>query len=99
MSIIEIDYAIEKLTEALNGLHADDLVEVYNELFPHEPMSHREAQQDVTPLIERIVDHIRRGLEPEEVVDLWSIVFPGNRDVYFDEEDNVLHYETADSAC
>ena len=95
MATISIDAAVDKLISAVEEMRADDLVQAYNELFPDEPATEEEAYEDVTPLMKRIVDRMRHGLEPEEAVDLWNVVFPAGRDVYFDEEDNVLHFEAA----
>lgn len=92
MPTISIDTATDKITHAVEGMGADDLLQVYNELFPDEPATEQDAYDDVTPLVEQIVEHIAGGLEPEEVVDLWNVVFPSDRDVYFDEEDNLLHF-------
>ena len=36
--------------------------------------------------------HIRSGLEAEEIVDLWNVVFPGDRNVWYNEEDDEIHY-------
>ena len=99
MSTISVDDATKKLTQAVEGMHADDLVQVYNELFPDEPASEEEAYEDVIPLVEQIVDHITRGLEPEEVVDLWNVVFPKDREVYFNEEDDLMHFAEGDETA
>jgi len=92
MPTISVDAAAEKLTHAIEDMHADNLLQVYNELFPDEPATEDEAYDDVTHLVEQISDHIRKGLEPEEIVDLWNVVFPQDRGVYFNEEDNLLHF-------
>jgi len=54
---------------------SDDLVQIYTELHPANPLP------DVTGakaelLAKELAAHIRAGIEPEEVVDLWK-VFPG----------------------
>ncbi|MHC5541359.1 hypothetical protein ACYOEI_24320 [Singulisphaera rosea] len=36
--------------------------------------------------------HIRDGLEAEEIVDLWNVVFPTDRHVWYDEGSRVIHY-------
>jgi hypothetical protein len=89
MRTVSVDAASEKLTGAVGGMDADDLLQVYNELFPDDPAT----DGDTAPLVEHIVDHISHGLEPEEVVDLWNVVFPQDREVYFNEEDNLLHFD------
>ena len=98
MPTISVDDATEKLTHAVEEMHADDLREVYNELFPDEPATEEEAYEDVAPLVEQIVGRIAEGLAPEEVVDLWNVVFPKDRDVYFNEEDNLLHFAAGKTA-
>jgi len=93
MATISIDGATEKLIRAVEKMDTDDLVQVYNELFPDEPTTEEKAYEDVTSLVEQIVGHIRHGLEPEEAVDLWNVVFSADREVYFDEEANLLYFE------
>ena len=92
MPTITLDAATDRLTHAVEEMHADDLLQIYNELFPDEPASEEEAYEDVTPLVEHIVEHIDQGLQPEEVVDLWNVAFPKIPQVYFNEEDGLLHY-------
>jgi hypothetical protein len=47
----------------------------------------------VTPLIERLVEHVNSGLEIDEVIDLWGLIFPRHRNVWYDdEEEERLHY-------
>ena len=91
MSMITLDAATEKLTEAVGQMPPDELVQIYNELFPDEPAADDESGLNVSPLFEQIVSHFGRGLEPEEVVDLWNVAFPEDHDVYYNEEDGYLH--------
>lgn len=42
-----------------------------------------------TPEIAR---RVREGLEAEEIVDLWNVVFPEDRQVWYDEEVNSICY-------
>lgn len=97
MPTINVDVATEKLSHAVEEMHADDLLQVYNELFPDKPVAEDEASCDVGSLVKQIVDHISGGLEPEEVVDLWNVVFPRDREVYFDEEDCLLHFAASET--
>ena len=39
-----------------------------------------------------LAQHVRSGLEAEEIVDLWNVVFPDDRNVWYDEEDDKIHY-------
>ena len=68
-------------------MEADDLCQFYNELYPAEPASGENLATIRIPLRQQIVEHINAGLEPEEVVDLWSVAFPKDREVYYNEED------------
>jgi len=42
-------------------LGAEELLEVYNEVFPDDPYTEDEAYEDVSLLIEPLVDHINSG--------------------------------------
>ncbi len=91
MPVVTKAEAVNRLVEAIERAPSDDLAEIYTELFPD-----REAP-DATgaalgPLARGVVDHIRRGIETEEIVDLWNVVFPADRNVWFDEEDMVIRY-------
>jgi hypothetical protein len=93
MPVVSKDQAIELLTrEVEENLRADELLEVYDELFPDDPYPAEEARRDVAPLIERIVGHIQGGLAVEEIVDRWGLVFPKHRNVWYDEGEGGIHY-------
>jgi hypothetical protein len=93
MPVVTKDKALELLThEVQQKLGADELLEVYNEVFPDDPHTVVEARGDVTPLIERLVAHVNSGLEIDEVLDLWGLIFPRHRNVWYDEEEERLHY-------
>ena len=51
-----------------------------------------QARQDRSRLLARISDHVKRGLAAEEIVHLWNVVFPVDRNVYHDEESNTVHF-------
>lgn len=89
MSPIPLKEAIERLAQAVEKACPDDLGQIYTELHPENPLP------DVTgakaePLAKELAAHIRAGIEPEEVVDLWNVVFSKSGRVYYDEEDDVL---------
>jgi hypothetical protein len=98
MPAVSRDRAVELLIEAARSAHADDLVEIHNELFPRNPVSEDEAKGNRSELVDQIVSHIRNGLEIEEIVDLWNVVFPGHRRVAFDEDDDLLRYNEEQGA-
>jgi hypothetical protein len=89
MPAIPTKEAVEQLAKAVEKSSPDDLVQIYTELHPANPLP------DVTGpkaelLAKELAAHIRAGIEPEEVVDLWNVVFPADRNVCYDEEDDVL---------
>jgi hypothetical protein len=77
--------ASEKIVRAVEKARADELVEIYAELFPDRPAPPE-------PRIGDIVGYIRHGLLAEEIVDLWNVVFPADRNVWYDEEENAIRY-------
>jgi hypothetical protein len=81
--------AVERLALAVEKATADDLVQIYTELHPANPLPDVTGQK-AEHLAEELAAHIRAGIEPEEIVDLWNVVFPAGRIVYYDEEDDVL---------
>ena len=85
--------AVKALTDEIQKARADDLVEIHNELFPEKPITEDEAKEDPSALVKKIVAHIDRGLEVEEILDLWHVVFPKHRRVWFDEDDGMIHYD------
>jgi hypothetical protein len=93
MPVVTKDQALELLTnEVQEKLGSDELLEVYNELFPDDPYTEEEVHEDVTPMIEQLVDHITSGLEIDEVIDLWRLIIPKHRNVWYDEEEERIHY-------
>jgi len=95
MPAIAKDEAVARLTTAVQDARADDLREIYQELFPGEPASEQAADEDVSPLMQQVADHLRRGrrgLEVEEIIDLWNVVFPRDRNVFYDDENGTVHY-------
>jgi hypothetical protein len=77
--------ATEKLASSVEKARPDDLVEIYDELFPGQPSVS-------PPQAAELVQHIRHGLEPDEVVDLWHVVFPRHRKVWYDEEEETINF-------
>ena len=82
------DEATEKLARGVEKARPSDLPEIYSELFP-------EAAPPVSPVASDIASHIRSGLEAEEIVDLWNVVFPEDHNVWYDEESRAIHFNEA----
>jgi hypothetical protein len=85
MPALSKDEAAEKLAEGVEKAKPSNLAEIYAELFPEKPSS-------TPPVASDIAKHIRNGLEAEEIVDLWNVVFPEDRHVWYDEEAKAIHY-------
>jgi hypothetical protein len=98
MSAIPMKEAVERLAKAVEKASSDDLAQIYTELHPENPLpdvTGTKAQQ----LAKDLAAHIRAGIEPEEVVDLWNVVFPADRNVCYDEEDDVLRHNERRLKC
>jgi hypothetical protein len=50
------------------------------------------AKEDSSAHVEKIIAHINNGLEVQEILDLWHVIFPQYRGVWFDEDECQLHY-------
>lgn len=93
MPAVNEDRALELLTNAVREkFGADELLEIYNEVFPGDPYTEEAAHEDVTPMIERLVDHVNSGLDISQVIDLWRLIFTRHRNVWYDEEEERIHY-------
>jgi hypothetical protein len=77
--------AAERLAAVVERAKPSDLPEIYSELFP-------EKLPAAPPDASEIARHIRSGLEAEEIVDLWNVVFPEDSNVWYDEETKAIHF-------
>ena len=91
MPAISRGEAVERLAKAVEKASSEDLVEIYAELYPENFLPDVSGTR-AGVLAKEIAAHIRERIEPEEIVDLWNVVFPTDRDVYYDEEDDTLRY-------
>lgn len=93
MPMVSKDKALKLLTNQVQKkLGTDELLEVYNEVFPKNPCTEVKARVNSRPLIADLVKHFHGGLEIDEVIDLWRLIFPGHRNVWYDEEEERIHY-------
>jgi hypothetical protein len=86
--------AVERLARAFGPMDPDDLREAFGELFPEESATGG-GEGGEAAIRERVVDRLRSGLEPEEIVDLWNVVFPQDRNVFYDDEAERICFERA----
>lgn len=83
MPALSTSEAAERLAKVVE--QATALSEIYAELFPEKPAM-------ATPTAVDLAQHVRSGLEAEELVDLWNVIFPADRNVWYDEEDEKIRY-------
>lgn len=91
MATLSTVEAMERLAERVERAKPNILAEIFAEIFPQSPSVR-------PPSASELARHIRDGLQAEEIVDLWNVVFPSDRNVWYDEETDLLHRddETAD---
>ncbi len=93
MPEIKKDQAVLKLSAVIDSLKPDEIADVYNELFPEIPSVPSEITGDLPKYRKQIFDYIEKGLEVEEILDLWRVLFPKNRRVHFDEDSGKITYK------
>ena len=91
MATLSMREATEKLARAVESASSDCLAEIYEELFPEESAPEVSGADELA-LAARLADHVRSNLEPEEVIDLWNVVFPTDRHVHYDEEKDLVRF-------
>jgi hypothetical protein len=85
MPALSTNEAAARLATVVEKAKPTALAEFYAELFPEKPVAAPPSAAD-------LAQHVRSGLEAEEIVDLWNVVFPADRNVRYDEEDDAIHY-------
>lgn len=86
---ITLGSACEILSKETLLASSDDLLQIFMELHPAESLPDVSGAKAVE-LAVKLAAQIRQGLEPEEIIDLWNVVFSDEPSVYYDEEDEVL---------
>ncbi len=87
MPAIPLKDAIERLAKGVEQAVPDDLVEIFAELYPAAELP---VADETEGLAQKLASHIRSGIEPEEVANLWNVVFPDGPNFYYDEEEGGL---------
>jgi len=85
MPALSTNEAAERLSKVVEKAKPTILTEIYAELFPEKPAVAAPSAADLAL-------HVRSGLDAEEIVDLWNVVFPADRNVWHDEEGEMIHY-------
>jgi hypothetical protein len=84
MPVLSLQQATNQLATAVERARPADLEQIYAEIFP-------EHVAAPTPTAHELAAIIRSGLEAEELVDLWNVVFPLDANVWFNEETEQIH--------
>jgi hypothetical protein len=92
MSPISTDQAAELFIEAVKNASPDYLVAFHNELFTRQKTTQEAAEKNPQAFLKRVLDHIQQGLEIDEVLDFWNVVFPRRQRLSWDEEDGLFHF-------
>jgi hypothetical protein len=82
MKMIPFKEAVEPLAVAVEKAKPDDLIEYYREVYPE---AARPTHVEAKPFAEKV-----RALYPDEIVDLWNVVFSREEYMYYDEEEEAL---------
>lgn len=92
MAKITKEEAVQKLSDEIAAFSWDDVIETHNELFPFEPLSVDADPKGVERVRKKVMDRITGGIEAEEIIDLWNVVFPSDRNVWYDDEGDCVRY-------
>jgi len=85
MPEVTLSAATERLASKVEADELDYLDQIYLEIFPETTVPSPLLAGDVARII-------RAGLEPEELVDLWNVVFPDHHHVWYNEETDLIYY-------
>jgi hypothetical protein len=97
MPAVNKNQALELLAREVQDFDPDELLEVHNEVFPDHPGSEEKARANPSPLAEQLIEHIHSGLEIDQIIDLWGVILPGHRNLWYDEEEEKIHYHEAEA--
>jgi hypothetical protein len=84
--------AVKTLTEKVRAMDLDDLRDAHNELFPETPIPPIDPSSQEADIRQKVIDYLTGGIAVEEILDLWSAVFPEAWNVYYDDETERIHY-------
>jgi hypothetical protein len=84
--------AVQTLTEKVRAMDLDDLRDAHNELFPEAPIPPIEPSSQGAGVRQKVLTYLAGKLAVEEILDLWSAVFPEAWNIYYDDETGKIHY-------
>jgi hypothetical protein len=92
MPDVALDEAVRRLIEKVRAMDLDDLRDIHNELFPETPIPPIESISQGADISRKVLEYLAGPVAVEEILDLWSIVFPEDWNVYYDDETRTIHY-------
>jgi hypothetical protein len=92
MPEIALADAVRRLTEKVRGMELDDLRDTHNELFPQAPIPPIDPSSHGAGVRQKVLAYLADAVVVEEILDLWSVVFPEAWNVYYDDETGTIHY-------
>lgn len=93
MPTLTRDEALAAMTQAVEQrFDADELLEIHNEVFPSDAVTAEEVRRTNASPGQRLLAHLRSGLPMEELAELWHLFFTRHRNVWYDEEEDRIHY-------
>src|SRR5262245_41011385 len=95
MPTLTMGQAVELLTSRIESdLAVEDLLWIHNEIFPEEPVTDEEIDEDYSPVLERIVAYINDDGDLEGLVGVWELAFWGvHSDIMCDLAEQTIAYE------
>jgi len=97
MPALKRNQVIDLLTRAVKqDLNADDLLQVHKELFLDNSLNQEEFYDDDARTAE-ILEYINGDLAVEDLIDLWNLIYPKHRHVWYDEQAEKFHYNEESS--
>jgi hypothetical protein len=84
--------AARRLADKVREMDLDDLRDAHNELFPETPIAPIAPSGKGADVRQKVLDYLTGEIAVEEILDLWSVVFPEAWNVYFDDETGTIHY-------
>ena len=84
--------AVQTLSEKVRAMDLDDLRDAHNELFPETPIPRIEPSSQGIGVRQKVLTYLAGTLAVEEILDLWSVVFPEAWNIYYDDETGKIHY-------
>jgi hypothetical protein len=84
--------ASQKLIQQVQQMDLDDLRDAHHELFPEASIPQANLPTEREAVRKEVLDYLEHGVAIEELIDLWSAVFPDAWNIYFDEESEKIHY-------